>query len=58
MSYRDPTRSDVELVTALLPEVWYLGEHGDPVPRFGPESPVLVLHPDGSVTWRTQGAAQ
>lgn len=57
MSYREPPPSDVEPVEVVMPARWYLGAHGDPIARFGPESPVLVLHPDGSVTWRTQETA-
>jgi hypothetical protein len=33
-----------------VPVLWYLGAHGDPVADFR-EAVVLILHPDGSVTW-------
>lgn len=57
MSYREPPRDDAAPVEVVMPTLWYLGAHGDLVARFGPESPVFVMHPDGSVTWRTQETA-
>ena len=35
-----------------LPSHWYLGAHGDPVARF--DRLMLVLHPDGSVSWEQE----
>lgn len=42
--------SEVEGVS-VLPSGWYLGAHGDPVAVFEADSPRLVLHADGTVTW-------
>lgn len=43
----------------VIPDGYYMGGHGDPVPVIDRAKPiVLQLHDDGTVTWRRDGEEQ